>query len=66
MNKSKENYVKPAIDILSIEPLSICAGTNVNIGIGGLDDGKGGPAAKENKNFVGDDDSLWKTDDTEE
>ena len=66
MNKSKENYVKPAIDIQSIEPLSICAGTNVNIGIGGLDDGKGGPAAKENKNFVGGDDSLWKTDDTEE
>lgn len=66
MNKSKENYVKPAIDILNIEPLSICAGTNVNIGIGGADNGEGGPAAKENKNFVGNDDSLWKTDDTEE
>lgn len=66
MKKSRENYVKPAISVMSVEPLSICAGTNVNIGIGGLDDGKGGPAAKENNNFADDDNSLWNTDGTEE
>lgn len=58
MNKSKENYVKPAIGIQSIEPLSICAGTNVNIGIGGLDDGKGGPAAKSYNSFEDDEDNI--------
>ena len=66
MNKSKGNYVKPAIDMLGIEPLSICAGTKINIGIGGADDGKGGPAAKENNSFADGDYSLWEADDTEE
>lgn len=47
MNKTKENYVKPAIEVLHIEPLSVCAGTatgpGTNIPIGGRDDGGDGP-----------------------
>lgn len=66
MNKAKENYVKPAISVLNVEPVSICAESKVNIGISGPDDGGGGPARSANSNFVGDDDNLWETDDTEE
>lgn len=64
MNKSKENYIKPTIGVLNVEPMPICAGTNVNIGIGGLDDGKGGPAANRYNYF--DDNSMWQMEDTEE